>query len=138
MPKERRSAKSPNKPIERKVLDDRLRTFALGSSARPQSVLIELDLPEPQVKITGKRKIGGRRLAAKRIEVSPADLRRRKRRISQMVKNLEDLGAPATVLESSGVVVSKLGAEALCQIAKSNLVRAIHPNRKHKLQPQAS
>lgn len=133
MPRNNQHSKAASTFIEEKVSDLRLRTFALGNSSLRRNVLIELDLPKPKVRVTGKRKIGGRSVARKQLALSPTDRRRRKHRISQVVNSLKDLGATLNVLESSGVVVTKLQAGALCQIAKSDLVRAIHPNRKRKL-----
>jgi hypothetical protein len=115
-----------------KFPDEALQRFAAGDSREPVSVLIELDLPEPQVRPEVKKFSGGpaRWRPAEVLPEAPEDRAEAERRAREAGDFLEEvLGEQPLWLPAAHVYAAQATPGQLRRIAQAPYVRAIHPNR---------
>lgn len=118
--------------IEAKIADKRLKNFAVGQSSRRRTVLIRLNVPEAKLTIGKRRRIGKTSLPRRSLKISESQQKERKRKASQVMKKLNASGIESNRL-NSGTIVAKVYPEQLREIAQSDMIKAIIPNRKYKV-----
>ena len=118
--------------VDAKIADKRLKNFAAGQSSRRRTVLIRLNVPNARLIIGKRRKIGKTSLPRRRLKLSDSQQKERDRKASQMMKKLHASGIESKRL-NSGSIVAKVFPDQLREIAQSDMIKAIIPNRKYKV-----
>jgi len=118
--------------VDAKIADKRLKNFAAGQSTRRRTVLIRLNVPNARLIIGKRRKIGKASLPRRRLKLSDSQQKERDRKASQMMKKLHASGIESKRL-NSGSIVAKVFPDQLREIAQSDMIKAIIPNRKYKV-----
>ena len=93
--------------LKSKIRDQRLVRFAEGDSSRPRTVLLQVDLPQPKLKIGRKRKIGRMVLPRRKLEISKPKEIERNAKLSEVARQLEDAGIKNKAL-SSGTIIATI------------------------------
>jgi hypothetical protein len=107
-----------------------LAAMAAGDDARPVSVLIEVDVPATRV---GFREDpgSGRRVPAEVLAPTPEEQDEIDATTAEAGRLLEEvLGGTPVWLEAANAFVASTTGSQLQEIARSRLVKAIHPNRR--------
>ncbi len=115
--------------VRDKVSDLSLKRFAASDSTRSLTVLLELELPQPKLKIGATRRIGSGELPRRSLSISPSEQHERSERISEVTRSLDHAGVKNKPL-SSGTIIAKVSPHQLRDVAKLDLVKTIVPNRK--------
>ena len=118
-------------PISEKVRGEHLRRLIDGKSEEPVTVLIELALPEPEIKTREIIRDGvSMRMPVEVVGPPEGRQREKERLITEGRKLLAGrVVSPPNWLESAGVFVATAAPQRLIEIAASPVVRAIWPNR---------
>ena len=114
-----------------KLKDRELRRLAASASDEPVSVLVELDLPDPQIELkeTGIMH-GGIPLRAPSVSRHVRAGETNSEHVSQASALLhKNLNATPRWIDSAGAFVVTAPANQIARIAESPLIRAIWPNR---------
>ena len=118
--------------LERKITNPDLRRFASRAEEAPRRVLIELDLPSPQVRF-GESQAGGRKRVIRSVELSSEERDRTTERFEEVRGLLEDLGIEARALRHSGVILATVRPTDLRTAVGWAAVRRVHPNDERAL-----
>ncbi len=113
-----------------KIRDKRLMRFADGESRRKRTVLLRVDVPQPKLSIGKPRQVGRKSLPLRKLDISPADQKKRRTILSKVTKQLDDAGVSSKTL-SSGTIIAQVLPDQLREIADSKLIKSIIPNRKY-------
>jgi hypothetical protein len=107
-----------------------LAAMAAGDDMRPVSVLIEVDVPAPRVGFR-EEPGSGRRVPAEVLAPTPEEQEAIDATTAAAGRFLEEvLGGPPVWLEAANAFVAATTGSQLQEIARSRLVKAIHPNRR--------
>jgi hypothetical protein len=118
-------------PISEKVRGEDLRRLIERESEEPVTVLIELELPEPEIKTREIVRDGvSMHIPVEVVRPTGEQQRGRERLITQGRKLLSGrVISPPNWLESAGAFVATATPQRLVEIAASPVVKAIWPNR---------
>ena len=115
----------------RKLSDPALIEFAGGGGDSTREVLVEIDLPEPQVTIepVGEERVDGSRIGVAPVSVVQAEDNTASERCSMTQRFLSDLlGEEPVWLEFAHAFIVKVNPSELREIARSRLCISIRPN----------
>jgi hypothetical protein len=114
-------------PLE-KIRSQELRREAREAGITPHTVVIEIDLPQPQVDLDLERTtFGAPRFRLTESEADPAEVERQISKARRLIERI--IGRPTTnFLPSSGSFIVKASGEQLRKIARLSSVLAIWPN----------
>ena len=114
-----------------KIPDDDLRDFADSDSQETREVIVELNLPEPQVEVIGVR-LGDTTLPISRrvVDETPETELLIERVLDEAAGSVEKIvGQPPTRLRYAQALVTVVTPSQLRKIATSGLISVIRPNR---------
>jgi hypothetical protein len=114
-----------------KVSDPALRAaMAAGDDTRPLSVLVEVEVPATRVGFR-EEPGSGRRVPAEVLAPTPEEQDEIDATTAEAGRFLEEvLGGTPVWLEAANAYVASTTGTQLQEIARSRLVKAIHPNRR--------
>jgi hypothetical protein len=122
-----------------KLHDAALKRAATEASARVLEVLIELNLPELTVEFIPVERRGGTVRAPSSVHSSPADSAASNRLVAQARVELEHLlSEPPVWLGASGAFSAVISGAQLRKLSDRPWVKAIWPNRVHRICPTAT
>jgi hypothetical protein len=126
-----KNAKKTETPAE-KIVHPELRKLAAAESDNVASVLIELNLPGPQVQLDKNQFRGVFDYSLKRVvPETPTQRKESQQQINKASAFLTNLlGEKPLWLNAGRAFVANVNADQLRKIARSPLTKAIRPNRK--------
>jgi len=120
--------------LTEKIPDKNLMRFANSDSDVLESVIIELDLPEPKVEFEKVKRRGVETVAP--VRVAPGTKTEREgmeRKVGEARDFLNGiLESPARWLSAAQIFIADATPSQLRRIAEFPLTRAIHPNRTYR------
>ena len=122
---------SESQVMPEKIPDDDLRDFADSDSQETREVIVELNLPEPQVEVIGVR-LGNTALPVSRrvVDETPETELLIERVLDEAAGSVEEIvGQSPTRLRYARALVTVVTPPQLRKIAASELTSVIRPNR---------
>jgi hypothetical protein len=117
--------------VAEKIPDDDLRAFAGSDSQEEREVVVELDLPEPQVEVSGVRLDNTALPVSRRVVERSSDTEQLiDAALAEAAKAVEEtVGQPPIRLRYAHALVTVVTPAQLRKIAASDLTSVIRPNR---------
>jgi hypothetical protein len=115
-----------------KVGDEQLRSFATGGGSDRRPVLVEVALPRRQVRLGSSVRGGPQGRAPVGVEPRPGGAGDQDAATVESARAFlaGELGAEPVWLGAAGAFTAEVTGDELAAIARSPLVRAVHPNRR--------